>query len=80
MMPGRIARIAVDRNACIGSAMCVFIAPGVFQLDDEGVSTVVNAGGDTDAKILEAAEGCPVTAIRLEDENSELIFPSDEDR
>jgi ferredoxin len=85
-MPGRIAKISVDRNACIGSAICAFVAPGVFELDDEGVSTVVNAGGDRpqerapDAKILEAAEGCPVMAIHLEDENGDPIFPREEDR
>jgi len=74
-MPGRIAKISVDRNACISSALCVYVAPEVFQLDEEGISTVINAGGETDAKILEAAEGCPVMAIRLEDENGEPIFP-----
>ena len=32
---------AVDRDACMGSGNCVFWAPGVFDLDDDGIAVVV---------------------------------------
>jgi len=36
----------------------------------------VNPAGDTEEKILEAAENCPVSAIFVEDEETgERLFP-----
>ncbi len=32
---------AVDRDACMGSGNCLFWAPGVFDLDDDGIAVVV---------------------------------------
>jgi ferredoxin len=74
-MPGRIARIVVDPDKCIGSGICVDVAPGVFQLDDRLVSTVVNPEGASEKDIVEAAEGCPTEAIQLFDASGQQIFP-----
>lgn len=72
----RALRVRVDRNVCVGNAMCTTIAPGVFALNDDRQSEAVNPGGDTEGKILEAAENCPVSAIVLEDaETGERLFP-----
>ena len=69
-------RIHVDRNRCVGSTLCLHFASGVFALDEVGQSTVVNAGGDSTANILEAAEQCPQSAIVLEDaETGVQVFP-----
>ena len=57
-------------------AMCESIAPKVFQLNDNRQSEAVNPAGDTEEKILEAAESCPVSAIFVEDaETGERLFP-----
>jgi ferredoxin len=74
-MPGSIARIEVDRDACIGSGCCVGTAPGVFKLDNDGISTVINPEGASEATIQEAAEGCPATAISLYDAAGARLFP-----
>lgn len=58
----------VKREVCIGSAMCVQIAPEVFELDDEGKSTVVDAQGADDDTLRNAKQSCPVQAIVLEDD------------
>jgi ferredoxin len=72
----RKLRIWVDHNVCVGNAMCESIAPKVFQLNDNRQSEVVNPAGDTEEKILEAAENCPVSAIFVEDaETGERLFP-----
>ena len=34
--------VDVDRDLCIGSGTCVRLAPGVFALDDEEISVVVD--------------------------------------
>ena len=35
--------ITIDRELCMGSGNCSFWAPGVFDLDDEGIAIVVDA-------------------------------------
>jgi ferredoxin len=72
-MPGKIARIVVDPDVCIGSAVCIEAAPGVFQLDERSI--VVNTEGATEAEIFEAAEGCPTGAISLHDADGKQIYP-----
>lgn len=72
----RKLRIRVDHNVCVGNAMCESIAPKVFVLNENRQSEAVNPAGDTEEKILEAAENCPVSAIIVEDaDTGEQLFP-----
>jgi len=71
----KIAKIIVDRDACIGAAPCVVVAPGVFQMDEENKAVVVNPIGADDETILLAAQACPVQAILLYDEAGNQIYP-----
>lgn len=72
----RALRVRVDHAVCVGNAMCTTLAPGVFALDDNRQSDVVNPAADTEEKILEAAENCPVSAIVVEDaQTGERLFP-----
>jgi ferredoxin len=72
----RKLRVWVDPNVCVGNAMCEAIAPSVFRLNKNRQSEVVDPAGDSVEKILEAAENCPVSAIRVEDaETGENLFP-----
>lgn len=73
---GRRLRIRIDYDRCVGSAICVRIAPAVFALNDAGQSSVLDPGADNTEKVLEAAEGCPTMAILVEDEESgDRLFP-----
>lgn len=65
----------VDRDVCIGTANCVAIAPEVFELDNQGLSTVIDPDAGTDEQLREAAEECPVQAIILEDDDGNQIYP-----
>ena len=68
--------VRVDHNVCVGNAMCETFAPQVFRLNDNRQSEAVNPAGDSEDKILEAAENCPVSAITVEDaETGEQLFP-----
>jgi ferredoxin len=72
----RKLKVWVDHQACVGNAMCESIAPKVFKLNDDRQSEVVDAAADSEEKILEAAENCPVSAIFVEDaETGEQLFP-----
>lgn len=62
--------VRVDRDRCRGFACCTRIAPKVFQLDEEGKSTVVDPQGASDRMLLLAAEECPTEAISIVDEES----------
>jgi ferredoxin len=57
--------IDVDRELCIGSGTCVRLASGVFALDEEEVSVVLNPDAADISKLRLAAEACPTEAIRI---------------
>ena len=72
----RKLRVWVDPNVCVGNAMCETIATNVFRLNEKRQSEVANPAGDSEEKILEAAENCPVSAIFVEDaDTGERLFP-----
>jgi len=72
----RTLLVRVDHNVCVGNAMCETFAPHVFRLNDNRQSEAVDPTGDSEEKILEAAENCPVSAITVEDaETGEQLFP-----
>ena len=72
----RKLRVRVDHLLCVGNAMCETFAPNVFRLNEDRQSEAVNPAGDSEEKILEAAENCPMSAIIVEDaEAGEQLFP-----
>ena len=58
-------RIEIDREACMGSGNCIFWAPGVFDLDDDGVAIVVDPTAAGEDRIALAVDGCPTKAITV---------------
>lgn len=62
----RVAEVRVDRDLCVGSTMCVNIAPRAFALDDDRLSHVVDPHGEPVDTLLEAVEHCPMAAITFE--------------
>jgi ferredoxin len=72
----RKLRVRVDHLLCVGNAMCETYAPNVFRLNDDRQSEAVDPAGDSEEKILEAAENCPMSAIIVEDaDTGEQLFP-----
>ena len=52
------------------------LCPKVFVLNDDRQSEVADPDADTEENILEAAESCPVSAIRVVDaDTGETLFP-----
>lgn len=74
-MVKKVKRIHVDRNLCIGAASCVAVAPGVFELDKDGIAIVKNISAEDEETVRLAAESCPVKAILLYGDYDEQLYP-----
>ncbi|MFF2509067.1 ferredoxin [Streptomyces sp. NPDC058067] len=60
-------KVVVDMNKCQDHGQCVFSAPDVFQLDDTGRLAYVSEPDDAlREEVEEAADVCPLQAIRIE--------------
>lgn len=74
---GKIRRIVVDRQACIGARSCVLIASKTFQMDEENLAYVTGTVDEDDEETIKmAAESCPVLAIHLYNKDGKKIFPA----
>ncbi|GAA1878946.1 hypothetical protein GCM10009836_70440 [Pseudonocardia ailaonensis] len=71
-------KFVVDMNLCDGHAQCTYLAPKIFEVDDDGVLTLraLAVGSEYESPELDqdlvegvrdAANMCPVNAIRLVD-------------
>ncbi len=61
-------KVLVDRDRCVGSGSCEALAPDVFEVDDEGVLTVLReqpAEGEL-ADVRDALTACPTRALTLD--------------
>lgn len=61
-------KVIVDKDLCQDHGQCVFAAPDVFELDDEGHLVVLAEEPDESLRtaVEDAADVCPVQAIRIE--------------
>lgn len=60
-------RVHVDLDRCEGHGLCVFAAPEVFDLDDDGcLHYDPHPPEALRAAVEDAVRSCPVAAIRLE--------------
>ena len=69
--PERRLRAEVSHDLCVGSAMCLSLAPGAFRLDASGLS-VFESGKWDPALLQDAADGCPMGAITLVEMEADL--------
>ena len=68
-------RVRVDRDLCIGVGNCVAYAPTVFELNEENKAVVLNPASVDDDTLLEAAKSCPESAILVEDNEGNQLYP-----
>jgi len=63
-------RILVDRTLCDSQAICVSLAPDIFQIGDEDIMHVANESPDDEARplVTAALNSCPKGAIMLVEE------------
>jgi ferredoxin len=62
-------KVTVDNNRCQGHARCVYFAPEVFEIDDEGYSRVKEGFEIVPVELQEsvkkACANCPELAIKI---------------
>ncbi len=65
-----MAVLKADFQACQGYANCVMAAPDVYDIDDEGTVVLLkdHITDEDRAKVDEAVNSCPVSALSIEDE------------
>lgn len=60
-------KVVVDMSKCQDHGQCVFAAPDVFRFDDNGRLAYVSDPDEAlRADVEEAADVCPLQAIRIE--------------
>lgn len=57
--------IHIDPERCMGAGNCAFWAPRTFDIGDDNVAIVLDAQGDAEENVRNAADGCPTQAISL---------------
>jgi ferredoxin len=65
--------ITINRDTCMGSGNCSFWAPGVFDLDDEGIAIVLDPNAQPEDKVVLAGQGCPTQAITIMRGSEKLV-------
>ena len=75
--PSSKLKIKVINELCISAATCVVRAPNTFDLDDDGIAYAKEGTWDEALDIIEAAKSCPTTAIIVENENGQQIWPEE---
>lgn len=68
-------KIEIDRDLCIGDGACVGEAPNTIQLDGDNIAIVTDPEAHTPEEVLQAAQVCPVDAIKLYDETGKQVWP-----
>jgi ferredoxin len=66
-------QIEINREQCMGSGNCSFWAPGVFDLDDDGVAVVLDSAAQPEDKITLAAQSCPTQAISVVKDGEKVV-------
>jgi ferredoxin len=62
-----MTRVHVDMNLCQSHGECVYVAPDIFELGDDDVLRWREEISPEEREIAqEAADACPMLAIRLE--------------
>ena len=57
-----MAKITIDKDACIGCSLCVNNCPEVFAMGENGIAEVLN-NTCTKCNLQEVIAQCPVNAI-----------------
>jgi len=68
-------QVRILRAECCGHAVCIEIAPEVFAIDTRLKAVVLDPEAAPPSRLIEAAEACPCSAIVIEDDDGNRVFP-----
>lgn len=73
-----VKRVKVNQELCIGCGACQAIIDSVFQIGEDGLAKTKEETNIVDTmeediknEVMDALEGCPTSAIFIEDEQEE---------
>jgi len=69
----KISKVLINKDKCIGTAVCVSIDPEDFTLDPNNKAEFSGKPKADDETILLAAQSCPTQAISVFDKNGNKI-------
>ena len=60
-------KVVVDFDLCASNAVCMSIAPEIFEVRDDGYLYILNEnpGADLEENLRDAVNGCPTGAISI---------------
>ncbi len=68
--------ISINENSCMGCGACTIVAPEIFELNKQNISSVKTGYTEKQEElVLRAAQACPVKAISIKDEQNNQIYP-----
>lgn len=72
--------LKVNKDLCIGCGACQAVCPEVFEIEDDGLATVIveEIPEDVSEDAIDAKEGCPTNAIEDVVDNEEDSVEDDE--
>lgn len=61
----------VNKDLCIGCGACAAIVPEVFDIGEDGLAEAIvdSVKDELTDDVRDAAEGCPTSAIEVEEDN-----------
>jgi ferredoxin len=68
--------IKIDRSTCIATTNCIKVAPDVFELDDENISSFKEVETEIEEdRLIESCSVCPVNALYALDKEGNQLVP-----
>lgn len=65
-MSSSAAHLSANKQVCVGSGLCAFVAPRYFDVSSGAVEVLEETVDDADADaVTEAVDACPTQALRL---------------
>jgi len=62
-----LMKVNLNKGICIGCGACTAVAPKTFKLAQDGKAETIEPVTDDQVVVKQAAEGCPVQAITVEE-------------
>ena len=59
-----MAKVTVDASTCVGCGLCEQVCPEVFKVEGDGIAHIKAQPG-VSSNVQEAADPCPVNAIKV---------------